>query len=392
MEFAKIKDLFDIKKGKKTQLLEQQIENSVRFIQIDDLRNNDNPKHCLYEEKSVYVYPEDIIIAWDGANAGTIGYGLTGVIGSTLAALRLKKDIPYNIDTHYLGFFLKFNQQFLRDNCTGATIPHISRNVLNELKIPIPNIDTQTKIVSILNEVISIIDKRQQQITSLSNLKQSIFSDMFGNPFINEKKWIKKTFPELVVDEKYSLKRGPFGGSLKKDMFVDKGYLVYEQYHAINDKYDLKRYFITPEKFEEMKAFRVNPGDLIISCSGVTLGRISEIPQGSDEGIINQALLKISLNNKLILNVFFINLFRNERVQKNILGISRGSGIPNFPSMKEIKKIEFICPPLKLQEEFKIKIQEIECQEVRLSASLEEMQILYSSLMQQAFKGELFQS
>ena len=57
---------------------------SRRYIQIEDLRHNDNLKYCIPNKKSVHVNKDDLIIAWDGANAGTIGVGLEGVIGSTL--------------------------------------------------------------------------------------------------------------------------------------------------------------------------------------------------------------------------------------------------------------------------------------------------------------------
>jgi type I restriction enzyme, S subunit len=61
------------------------------------------------------------------------------------------------------------------------------------------------------------------------------------------------------------MKRGPFGSTLKKEFFVDSGYTVYEQGHAINDDPYRDRYFISKGKYEDLKAFRVNPGDMIIS-------------------------------------------------------------------------------------------------------------------------------
>ena len=91
MEYVKLKDVFSIKKGKKVEQVEKS-ENTIRYIQIDDLRNNDNIKYCEKNERYVYAQERDIIIAWDGANAGTIGYGLNGAIGSTLALLTKNDD------------------------------------------------------------------------------------------------------------------------------------------------------------------------------------------------------------------------------------------------------------------------------------------------------------
>lgn len=161
-----------------------------------------------------------------------------------------------------------------------------------------------------------------------------------------------KTLPEIVRNDKNSIKRGPFGGALKKDDFVDEGYLVYEQRHAIHNDFDYAKYYITQEKYEDMIGFKVVPGDLIISCSGVTLGRIAEVPNGAKVGIINQALLKLSLNQELMMNTFFIQQFRGEEIQEILFGFSRGSGIPNMPSMSEVKAVKFVCPPLEMQKQY----------------------------------------
>ncbi|MBC8882612.1 restriction endonuclease subunit S [Flavobacterium piscinae] len=94
------------------------------------------------------------------------------------------------------------------------------------------------------------------------------------------------------------LVRGPFGGSLKKNIFVNDGIAVYEQQHAIYNQFDQIRYFIDESKFNEMKRFEVKPNDLIMSCSG-TLGKVAIVPKGVKKGIINQALLKITPSSKL---------------------------------------------------------------------------------------------
>lgn len=206
----------------------------------------------------------------------------------------------------------------------------------------------------------------------------------------NKSNWLSYTLPDFVKSEKYAIKRGPFGGALKKEIFVKEGYLVYEQYHAINDDFSMARYFITKEKYEELIAFAVRPGDLIVSCSGVTLGRIAEIPPDAKEGIINQALLKITLDNKIMNNTFFKFIFKNEKLQNILFGFSRGSGIPNFPPMSTVKSINFICPPIDIQNKFAEIVEQVEKHKEQMQNSLTEMENLFNSIMQKSFKGELF--
>ena len=131
--------------------------------------------------------------------------------------------------------------------------------------------------------------------------------------------------------------------------------------------------------------FKVSPGDLIISCSGVTLGRIAEIPVYAKAGIINQALLKVSLDQSIMLNTFFVHQFRSERIQDILFGFCRGSGIPNFPSMSEVKSVKFICPPIALQEQFAAFVEQTDKSKLAIQQSLEKLETLKKALMQQYF-------
>jgi type I restriction enzyme S subunit len=207
---------------------------------------------------------------------------------------------------------------------------------------------------------------------------------MFGS--ISDGKYEMKTLPEIVRKDKNSIKRGPFGGAIKKDDFVEDGYLVYEQRHAIHDDFKYAKYYISEEKYGEMNGFKVMPGDLIISCSGVTLGRIAEVPTGAKEGIINQALLKLSLDQNVMMNAFFIQQFRGDEIQEVLFGFSRGSGIPNMPSMNEVKAVKFMCPPPELQKQYCDFIKQIDKAKFVIQQALDETQRLFNSLMSEYFE------
>ncbi|WP_283803720.1 restriction endonuclease subunit S [Campylobacter jejuni] len=161
--------------------------------------------------------------------------------------------------------------------------------------------------------------------------------------------WKMETLSEILSSDKYSIKRGPFGSALKKSFFVEKGIRIFEQYNPINNDPHWKRYFISHEKFQELEAFKATEGDLLISCSG-TLGKIVELPKDTEMGIINQALLKIRLNNIKILNSYFIYYFNSPIMQEKILESTLGSAIKNIASVKILKQIEIPLPPLKEQE------------------------------------------
>lgn len=146
-------------------------------------------------------------------------------------------------------------------------------------------------------------------------------------PFELPQGWEWVCWGELLAYDDGAFKRGPFGSSLTKSMFISEGYKVYEQYCPINDDCSFERYYISDEKFEELRGFAVKAGDFLVSCTGATLGRITQVPQKFKEGVINQALLRVRINKGFIDADFFKLLFRSPFFQKNIFENSKGSAI-----------------------------------------------------------------
>jgi type I restriction enzyme S subunit len=151
------------------------------------------------------------------------------------------------------------------------------------------------------------------------------------------KNWEKKKLGDVC-----DFVRGPFGGSLKKNIFKPDGYAVYEQQHAIYDQFDDIRYFINEDKFNDMSRFELNPGDLIMSCSG-TMGKIAIVPENIKKGIINQALLKLTPSKK-ILPVFLKLWMQSESFQDSLKEYSGGAAIQNVASVAILKQIEIPLP------------------------------------------------
>ena len=211
------------------------------------------------------------------------------------SAMKLLKNTE-QADIKYCYYLLKFLQH-TPENHKRQWLSATSQNI-----VELPTIEKQKNIVMKLDKILEVIDNQNKQLELLDEAIKARFVEMFGT--IYDKKFDMKTLPDIVSSDKNSIKRGPFGGALKKEDFLEDGYMVYEQRHAIHEDFKYAKYYVSPEKYESMIGFKVVPGDLIISCSG-TLGRIAEVPIGAKEGIINQALLKISLNKDIMNNQFF---------------------------------------------------------------------------------------
>lgn len=151
--------------------------------------------------------------------------------------------------------------------------------------------------------------------------------------------------------------RGPFGGSLKKNIFKESGNAVYEQRHAIYNQFEHIRYFINDEKFEEMKRFELKPHSLIMSCSG-TIGKVAIVPNKVKKGIINQALLMLTPSDKL--NIMFLKLLMESNFFQILLSEnSTGAAISNVASVKILKEIKIPVPQLPEQQRIVSKLDKL---------------------------------
>ncbi|MCA2652516.1 MULTISPECIES: restriction endonuclease subunit S [unclassified Microcystis] len=256
-------------------------------------------------------------------------------------------------------------------------------------KVSLPPLEEQRRIAAILDKADGVRRKRKEAIRLTEELLKSTFLEMFGDPVTNPKGWEVKTIEDITVNQKGAIKRGPFGGALKKDIFIQAGFLVYEQYHALNNDFSFERYYISEDKFEEMKGFEVKPGDIIISCSGVYLGKLAIVPENAKLGIINQALLRITLNQRKMNNYFFLYHFSHESFRDKFFAANRGSGVPNFPPISEFKTFPFIVPPIEDQNKFSARLQQIQGFQSKAYESIKESENLFNSLLQRAFRGEL---
>ncbi len=205
--------------------------------------------------------------------------------------------------------------------------------------------------------------------------------------------WMWVTWEDILELNNAPFKRGPFGSALKKSMFVDSGYKVYEQYCPINDDCSFARYFITEEKFGELEAFAVKARDFLVSCSGVSLGRITQVPDEFEEGVINQAILRVRLNAEVYDSNLFIRLFRSEYFQKRIFDNATGSAIPNVKGVKFLKVIPVPLIPRNEQTRIAQKLDQLLAQvdtlKVRVDAIPKILKRFRQSVLSAAVSGKL---
>lgn len=212
----------------------------------------------------------------------------------------------------------------------------------SNIEVKVPPLPEQKKIVAKIEQQFAKIDEAAQLRVKSAKLADKLLPAALHEVFEETKKYRYSDLGELAL-----LVRGPFGGSLKKEIFVSSGFSVYEQGNVIDNDLESFRYFITPEKYHEMKRFQVASGDILMSCSG-TIGKLAIVPEVFTQGVINQALLKITPSNKV--HTSYLLLALRDYLVQNTAHI-KGMAIKNITAVKELKKIQIPLPPLSEQQE-----------------------------------------
>lgn len=313
----------------------------------------------------------------------------TGVMSPLYTVFKFK-DRNNDFYTHY--FKTTCWHAYMRQvSSTGARHDRmaISSDDFIAMPMPVASPEEQQKIADFLSSLDDLIAGQARKLDVLKTHKKGLAQQLFPREgeteprlrfpeFQNAGAWEEKQLGDMCV-----LVRGPFGGSLKKEIFVESGYAVYEQSHAIYGDFTSFRYYIPETKYDELKRFSVMPGDIIMSCSG-TMGKFAIVPQGARLGVINQALLKLSVRRGGI-PVFLKEVLELPTNQEQLLSQSAGGAIKNVVSVSQIKELELLIPSLPEQQRIVDCLSCLDDLIAAQSAKLEALTTYKKGLMQQLF-------
>ena len=332
-----------------------------------------------------------------------------GAIASSLVILRqfIKDETTAQFLMMYLDTPLFYAEIRKHDN--GTAQPNLAAKSLEQFLFPLPPLAEQKRIVDKIEELLPLIDRYEQAWSKLEtfnkhfpvDMQKSILQiaiqgklvpqlpeegtgeELFQQIQSEKQALIKagkikkeKPLPEITDKEKPydipanwtwtrfgelgSYKKGPFGSAITKSMFVPKGngaVKVYEQKNAIQKDATLGDYYIRREYFEsKMTGFEVFPGDIIVSCAG-TIGETYVMPEQIEQGIINQALMRMKIIEPLYVPYFL--MFFDFVLKKDARSSSKGSAIKNIPPFEILKNYLVPLPPLAEQKRIVAKLEEI---------------------------------
>ena len=259
---------------------------------------------------------------------------------------------PKDILQGYLLWYLPIVLKAIEDATSFVTVKHLSSRQLQQLPIPVPPLPTQERIVSELDCINSIIEKKREQLKELDALAQSIFYDMFGDPIHNKKGWEVRKFSEC-----YKLRSGK-GLSAKE--IIEGIYPVYGGNGIVgfHNEYNLEG------------------ENIIIGRVGALCGNVRNV-LGKMFVTDNAFILSKNIEND---NVFLQYLL----TAHNLRQYAREAMQPVI-SNTSLKNVNIIIPPLPLQQSFASKIEAIEKQKELIKHSIAETETLLASRMQYYF-------
>ncbi len=287
-------------------------------------------------------------------------------------------DLLNDVDIKFLFYYFQY-RGFI-DVISGSAQPQITGEGLSKVQVPLPPLPIQQRIAEILDAADALRRKDQELLRKYDELAQAIFIDMFGDPVKNEKGWEVKTIGESI-DFMTSGSRGWAQYYTEEgDLFLRINNVGYNEM-KLNDTICVT----APNNAESVRT-QVQPGDILLSITA-DLGRTCVIPNNFPKAFINQHLAIIRLKNDYEPN-FISQVFASEYGRNQFKKLNKG-GVKAGLNFEDIKSLEFINPPIELQNRYKDAITELNKQKNVLDKNLLATNNLFDSLLQQAFKGEL---
>jgi len=313
--------------------------------------------------------------------------GKVGILDLDQAAFnqQINAIIPNDniVNSKYLAYKLMYKRKELEHMANAPVVPIINKTQFSNLEISLPSIQIQERIVEILDKAQSLINKRKAQITALSDLTQSVFLEMFGDPITNKKKFNYGKLGDLV--NKIT------DGTHHSPPMVNKGVPYVSAKHLGTGELDFYKNPAYVSIEEHRKIYqRCNPvkGDVLYIKDGATTG-IAAVNHYDFEFSMLSSLALIKCENGKLNNNYLVYYLNNLRVKEKILNNMSGGAIKRL-TLKKINDIDIMLPPIELQNEFSLKVEKIEEQQLLIKKSSLQLENNFNSLIQRAFKGELF--
>ena len=343
----------------------------IRIQNLTGTNKEFNYYNGNYNEKYI-IENGDILISWSASLGIFLWKNITGILNQHIFKVIFDKDIE--TDKLYFLHCMKYLIKKIEKNIHGSTMKHITRPEFEKINFPIYDIDIQRKIAKKLIFISEIIDNNKRILVKLMDLSKSLFTTMFGDPLLNDKKeW-----------NFFKIK--------------DIGKIISGSTPSTNipEYWNGEYLWITPAELND-DSFIINSTNRKLTYLGVKTSSLIELPIGTvllssrapigkvaivgENMFCNQGFKNIIPNEK-INSIYLYYVFKEKKEYLNFLG--RGATFKEL-SKEIVENISIKVPPIELQNKFAERIEKIEKLKFEIEKSIEMAQNLYNSLISKYF-------
>lgn len=356
------------------------------IIRIQNLNDETKPfNYCNFEvEDRFHVNSGDLLFSWSGTPGTSFGAFFWNRGKGFLNQHIFRVDVDdERVDKNYLRYAINSKLNFIIDQAHGGVgLKHITKGKLEAIEIPLPPLAEQQRIAAMLDKADAIRRKRQHAIQLADDFLRAVFLDMFGDPVINPKGFPVGTIRDLVETANY--------GSSAKASETEGEFPILRMgnitYSGAIDLKDLK-YIDLSEK--DKPKYLVQYGDLLFNRtnSKELVGKTAVYDR--DERVAFAGyLIRVRTNEHG--SPYYISGYLNSEHGKSTLKNMCKSivGMANI-NAQEMQNIQIVIPPVDLQEKYAELVKATKNRLVPFDDSKRELEELFSSLSQKAFRGEL---
>lgn len=377
------KKLWEIVKISKWKKVNYQDENwKYNYIDIWILRTWKVEQFT--NDEWVFCKKEDILIAWDGSKSGTVGFWLEWVIGSTLAKITIDTKM---FSSEFIGKFLQGNFDYLNKNTSGAAIPHLRKDILINLEIPLPPLPTQQKIVAKLDSLFEKLDQAttltKQNLANIEELNKSVLEKIFKEC---EEKYEKRKLGEVcnkITDWSHNPPK-----------WIETWYPMISARNLTDFNeiiFDNLRFLSENDYLLENKRTDVKDWDILLSIVW-TIWKVCIVKEKYWKFVMQRSLAVLKLN-KNLLNSKFVYFYLKSDFAQKFLNNSANWATQKWIYLKDLKQIIIPLPPLSEQQKIVEYLDNIFAENQKLKnlyqAQIKNLDEMKQSFLKKAFAGEL---
>ena len=354
------------------------INGYIRMLQIRDFtqKNKVIPEYVKISNSLKFCEADDILIARYGASVGKILTGLSGAYN--VAIMKIIPDTT-RLNKRYLKYFLESRsfQDFIKNVGSRAAQAGFNKSDLSSIFIEERNMNEQNKIINILDKLTSLIELKKNQLEKMNLFVKSLFIEMFGDPWINNKNY---TIDKL---KNYCILNPLKEKNIKKDELCSFiGMASITENGDINTN-NIKKFLEVSKGFtyfleNDVLFAKITP------CMENGKGAIAQnLCNGIGAGSTEFHVLRPLTNKSNPYWLYILTTLKHFRIlaEKNMTGSAGQRRVP----ISFLENFQLPIPPIELQENFAKKVQQIDKSKLAIQQSLEQLETLKKSLMQEYF-------